>query len=375
MLIAVDARFLQATNEPDLTDFTKEVYRRLWCKHAEHQFILFTDNALEDELTLPENVSTVALTPKPTNFLLYKWWYDVALTLALKKYKADVFIATYGFGSLTSSIPQVSIVRDLTFLHQNKSLSTYSNHFCRKTSPSFLKKAAAIATLSNSVKEELGVLYHVNGAKMQTVGSGVASNFHPVEWHERELIKEQFADGCEYFVFSLNSYSQSNFLPALKAFSIFKKWQKSNMKMVVIGVFDERFGKEMDKLKSYKFNSEVFIKKEISVNETSAVVAGSYAFIFPTDTDVFPMPVLQAMACGVPVITGYSSSISEIAGDTALYANPLHPAEMAEQMKKIYKDEQLRSKLVEDGISKSKLHTWDNTSALLWKVIQEIHSQ
>ncbi|MGI8637226.1 MAG: glycosyltransferase family 4 protein [Segetibacter sp.] len=267
------------------------------------------------------------------------------------------------------------IVRDLAFLKQNNSLHSHSSNFCRKFTANFIKKAKAVATLSNSVKEELRARYDIERATLQTVGSGIGSYFHSVEWHEREIIKEQFSEGCEYFVFSSNAHSQASFLSVLKAFSIFKKWQKSNMKLLVIGVFVEGFGKELDKLRSYKFKSEVFIKKEVSEGETGDIVAASYVFIFPSSYEAFPLPVLEAMACGVPVITSRNSSMIEIAGDTALYADPFNPVEIAEQMKKIYKDEQLRNKLVEEGRSKSKLYNWDNTSTLLWQVIQPVHSQ
>src|SRR5207253_6366910 len=109
-------RFLHSSEVPDLRNFTNEVFGRLAVQHAEHEFIFFTDRPLNGAISFPENVTTVALTPRPTNVLLYKWWYDVKVSLALKKYKADAFIATCGLASLSTSIPQVLIVRDLAFL-------------------------------------------------------------------------------------------------------------------------------------------------------------------------------------------------------------------------------------------------------------------
>jgi alpha-1,3-rhamnosyl/mannosyltransferase len=75
------------------------------------------------------------------------------------------------------------------------------------------------------------------------------------------------------------------------------------------------------------------------------------------------------------VISSNNSSIVEFAGNAALYIDPTKPEDIAAQMKKIYKDEQLRNQLIEEARTKSKLHNWDNTARLLWQLIQQVHSQ
>lgn len=123
MRIAVDARLLQSSEMPELSEFTKEVFTRLAEQRTQHQFIFFVDSAFSGSITFSQNVTVVAITPAPTNILLYKWWYDIKLTLALKRNKADIFVATYGLGSLTTSVPQVFIIRDLAFLRKKKLFS------------------------------------------------------------------------------------------------------------------------------------------------------------------------------------------------------------------------------------------------------------
>jgi len=371
MRIAVDARLLQSSEMPELSEFTKEVFTRLAEQRTQHQFIFFVDSAFSGSITFSQNVTVVAITPAPTNILLYKWWYDIKLTLALKRNKADIFVATYGLGSLTTSVPQVFIIRDLAFLRKKNYFPYSSYSFYKKFTDGFIKKAKAVVTLTDFIKDELVSRYKLEKDVIETVGRGVNVSYKPITWEEKEQIKERYAAGCEYFIFA-NSIHRSNLLNTLKAFSIFKKWQKTNMKLFITGNFDEASKKELQKLVNYKYRNDVIVKEELPASEKPAVVAASYAMIFPSFYEGFGTPVLEALQSGVPVITSESSSMSEIAGDAALYINPSKPEDIAEQMKKIFKDEQLGSKLIEAGIQRAALYSWDKTTALFWKVIEQV---
>lgn len=374
MRIAFDARFLESNKMPEARDFTNEVFGRIAKQHPEHHFIFFVDSVLTKPAGLPENVTVITIKQKLVNAVMYKWWYDVRLAIALSKYKADLFVGSYGLISLRTSLPQILIVRDLSFLHKSY-YSPYNSHtFYRRFTHFFIKKAKAIVTLSDFIKEELINRYKPASA-IQAIGSGVDDFYKPVEWEERESIKQQFAEGCEYFVFTGGLHPRANFLNALKAFSIFKKWQKSNMKLVVAGKFTDSLDKDLEKLHSYKYRNDVIIKRDASNEQMASIIAASYAMIFPSFYEGFATPVLAAIRCEVPVITSSNSSMSEIAADAALYADPYKPQEIAEQMKLIFKDEQLRNKLIEASKQRSELFSWNKTAALLWQVIEEALSR
>ena len=84
------------------------------------------------------------------------------------------------------------------------------------------------------------------------------------------------------------------------------------------------------------------------------------------------VPVLEAMQSGTPVITSSRSSMQEVGGDAALYASPQHFEEIAEQMLLIYKDEALRSRLVEKGLERATSFSWDSTAEKLWAALEKL---
>lgn len=370
MRIAVDTRLLQSAEMPETAEFTREVFTRVAEQQPRHQFIYFVDSVLSQPYTFPNNVTVVAITPAPSNILLYKWWYDVKLTLALKKNKADIFVASYGLGSLATSVPQIFIIRELAFLKGKNYFPYNSYFFYKKFTSGFVKKAKVLVTLSDFLKQELVSLFKVNKDSIQTIGAAVSEPLKPITWEQKEQIKERYTQGCEYFIF-VNSIHQTSLLTTIKAFSIFKKWQKTNMKLLVTGNCNEATKKELQKLTTYKYKDDIVLKEQISKEEKQLIIAAAYAMIFTSFYEGFATPVLEALQSGVPVITLKNSSMSEIAGAAGLYIDNTNPADIAEQMKTVFKDEQLRSRLTEAGIQRAATYDWNKTATVLWKVIEQ----
>ena len=100
------------------------------------------------------------------------------------------------------------------------------------------------------------------------------------------------------------------------------------------------------------------------------LTAAAYAMVYPSYYEGFGMPVAEAMQSAVAVITSADSAMQEIAGDAALYADPDDIDGIAEQMKRIYKDETLRSELVRKGLERSQQYNWDLAAAHCWKAIE-----
>ncbi len=374
MRIAVDGRFLQQNAIQGAPIFVNEVILHLIQQYSEHQFLLLTDTDKTSLTNLPENAKLVTITPKPTNIVLYKWWYDIKLPLVLKKQKANVFIGTYGICSLMTAIPQLLIVQNLAFLSNSSSYGAKSLFSYKKFIAQFLKEAAAIAVFSDFTKKEIIDKYAVSEEKMTVIGGAADSSFKPLHWEEREKVKEQYAQGCEYFIFTGGINSQKNIIFLLKAFSVFKKWQKTNMKLLIAGNI-ERNKDFSEKLNTYKYKNEVFFAENLSVEELSKATAGAYAAILPFSDEGFTMAVLEAMQCEVPVITSADSSMAEIAGGAALYADPAKPEEIAEEMKRIFKDEHLRNKTAAAGKERAKQYNWDATITRAWQAVEKAVSR
>lgn len=375
MLIAVNTRFIVTGQLEGYGYFTKEVFFLLAHNHPEHQFIFFFDRPFDTSLVFPKNVTPVVVPPKARHALSFRWWFDVKIPLALKKYKADVFVSPDGFCSLITKVPQVVVIHDLAFIHHPKFIPTIHRIFYKRYTPLFLKKASVVATVSEFSKNDIIDQYHVDEQKIINVSSAAKTIFQPVEWDEKEAIKTEYADGCEYFIFVGGIHPRKNLLNLLKAFSLFKKRQRSNMKLLVAGRMAWDYDKITEKMETYKFRQDVKLLGYMGEAALAKLVAAAYALVFPSYFEGFGVPILEAMQSHVPVITSNTSSMTEIGEEAALYADPTDAADIADQMKRIFTNENLRSQLVEKGKLVAAKYSWQRTSELMWQAIQQAVSK
>ncbi|SRR6266496_2610280 len=369
MRIAVNTRFLLSDYLEGYGYFTFEIFKYLTHSYPEHQFIFIFDRPFDKRFIFAPNITPVVIGPPARHPLIWKYWYDVKIPLVLKKYKADVFVSADGLCSLTTKLPQCLVVHDLAFLHYPSHIKKSQLFFFKRYVPKFLKKAKSIATVSEFSKRDISHHYKTDPRKINVVYSAAKEIFKPVAIEIAEETKNKYANGKEYFLYVGAIHPRKNLLNLLKAFAIFKKRQRSNIKLILAGRLAWKYDFFMQNLKKYKYRDEVIMLGYLCEDELVKIIASSYALLYPSLLEGFGVPVLEAMKCNVPVITSSHSSMEEIAKDAALYADAENFEDIAENMMRIYKDENLRKELIEKGKMIAPQYSWQRTAELLWQSI------
>ncbi len=369
MRIALNAIFLQKDQLEGYGYFVQEIFSRLAKKYPEHEFIFLFDRAYDEQFIFSSNVKPLVVTPKARHAISFKYWYDVKLPLALRSVKPDVVVQPYGFCSLTTNFPQLLVVHDLAFKHHPQFIAKHHLYYYKAFTKKFLNKAKHIATVSEFSKNDIVHQYKIDPQKIDVVYSAAKNIFQPIDIVHQQKIKEQYADGKEYFLFVGGIHPRKNLFNLLKAFSVFKRRQRSSMKLLVAGRLAWQYDTIVEKLKTYKYRSDVVLLDYLPEAELAAVTASAYAIVFPSFFEGFGVPVIEAMQSNVPAITSNVSSMPEIGGSAALYADPNNPEDIAKQMMELYKDESLRNRLIEAGQAQCIKFSWDKTADLLWQSI------
>ena len=371
MIIAVNTRFLLKENLEGMGYFTREVFRLLTNQYKEHQFYFLFDRPYDETYIFSCNVTPVVVGPPARHPLLWKFWYDVKIPSVLKKIKADVFISPDGFCSLTSKIPQCLVVHDLGFLHYPETYRKSHELFYKRYTPLYLKKAKMIATVSHFSKKDIITQYKTADEKINIVYSAVKKIFHPLNIQQKEIIKEKYTEGKEFFIYTGALQPRKNLVNLLKAFSLFKKRQHSNWKLVLAGRLAWKNDDFLHLLKTYKYRNDIITPGYISESVLAQLTASAYAMIYPSLFEGFGVPVLEAMKSEIPVLTSANSSMQEIGEEAALYFDPLSVNDMAEKLMLIYKDEDLRNSLIQKGKQRAGEFSWQRTADLLWQCIKK----
>lgn len=369
MIIAVNTRFLLADYLEGYGNFIYETFQRITKQFPEHEFIFIFDRPYNKRFVFGTNVRAVITGPAARHPLLWKWWYDIKVPGILKKYKADVFVSCDGFCSLSTKVPQCLVVHDLAFLHYPAAIKKSHLLYYKRYIPKFLNKAKSVATVSEFSRQDIITQYKTESAKIDVVYNGVKEIFQPVSEEDRTATKNKYTEGKEYFIYAGAIHPRKNLITLLKAFSVFKKRQQTNMKLVLTGRLAWKYESFKEGLKSYKYRSDVVMTGYVEEGELIRLIGSSYGMVYPSLFEGFGVPVLEAMKCNVPVITTVNSSMQEIAKDAALFAEANSHTDIADKMMLLYKDESKRKELIQKGRVVAQEYSWDRTADLLWQSI------
>ncbi len=367
MIIAVNIRVLSGNSE--ISHLLVDCFEMMAANQPEHEFIFIAEKEFEEQKNSLQNVKRIILFQQSANPLFWKLWYNYKLPSLLKKVKAAVFISADGICSLRTNLPQYLFVNDLVFLHHPEWYSKRYLRFIKSNSVGSLQQAKNVFTFSNVLKNEIVQQYSVAENKITVVPATSGKKYKPVSQRTREQVKEKYTDGKEYFLFSGAIHPRSSLVNLLKAFSLFKKRQKSNIQLIIASKNNSDDAAFVESLKLYKYRNEVILIPGINEELLQKITASAYACIniSPLHNDI--VSLLNAMQCEVPVIAGNFHIAIEILGDAALFVNSSLPENIAEKLMLLYKDENKRTDLIKKGIEQSTKYSLTETADVLWKNI------
>jgi glycosyltransferase involved in cell wall biosynthesis len=362
MIIAVNTRLNTEMQPEGYEAFMFSILDHLSEKFPQHKFIYIFDQPYNNSYIFAKNVTPIIAGPKASNSLRLQYWFNYKIPALLRKHKAGVFLSMEGICSLRTKIPQCLLVSDIGFLQSPQLMKKPQTRFYKKFTPVFLAKAKSIATLSEYSKKVITDNYKIPAENITVIHPGIDDIFKPLDWEEQEIIKEKYTEGKSYFLCSGNS----NLINLLKAFSFFKKRQKSNMQLLIAGNTDENFKKE---LKTYKFREEVKLLEGLDKTELAKITAASYAIVYPVLYNDIALPALQALQCNVPLVMSDSGSLPSVFGEVALYVDPENFEDIAQKMMLVFKDEDRAKELVKAGNELMRQYQPGKTADLLMQCI------
>lgn len=354
--------------------FPLDIVDELINRKPEHEFAIVTDKFNSKRFSVKKNVSVIIVSNSTRHPLLSKWWHDIKLPGILKRHKADVFVSFNGFCSLTTTVPQCILLHDLSFLYKTSLPKRSHLFFYKRYLPKFLQKANTIISSSFFLKKEITTQYKIAAGKIDVIHAAASEMFHPLSEKEKEEIRLKYSDGKNYFVAVAAPHYDKSLISLLKAFSVFKKMQKSNWKLIMIRGELTANKKIVESLKKYKYRNDVVLADKLTQEEFVTLIGSAYALIDLLPRNGIDTTMLNAMKCHVPVITSSDPARKEQCEEAALYAEPNDHKDIADKLMLLYKDETLHSSLVE----KSKIVTGRNSHAnqadLLWQSIITSHN-
>lgn len=368
--IAVNTRLLIHGRVDGIARFAAETLRHMVLAHPEHRFVFFFDRAYHPSFIFADNVTPVVVWPQARHPWLFRFWFEKRLPSLLKKHQTDVFLSPDGFLSLSSHCKQVAVIHDLNFEHYPDYLPAHITRYYRRYFPLFAHKATRIATVSEFSKKDIVLQYKVDEKKMDVVYNGISPHFLPVSEEVKKQICEKYTQGNAYFIFTGSLHPRKNISGLLLAFEHFKKQKPSSIKLVLAGNKMWWTSEMQAVYNTLTHKHDVIFTGALPDDELSLLVASAQCLVYPSFFEGFGIPVIEAQACEVPVICSHSTSLPEVAADSAYLVNPKNIEDIARAMQDMC-NESNRANWIEKGRENMLRFSWKRTAELLYTSLEK----
>lgn len=371
MHIAVNTRLLLSGKLEGIGWFTFETLRRICKQHPEHQFTFIFDRPYNPDFIFEDNVSAIVLPPAARHPVLFYTWFEWRIPPLLRHIKADLFLSPDGYLSLHSEIKQLAVIHDINFEHYPQHLPVAARKYLKYYFPKFANKATRIATVSEFSKTDIVKQYNVNPEKIDVVYNGFSKHFKPISAEKAQAIRKLLTQGSPYFIYVGALQPRKNIGNLLLAFDAFREKHNQAFKLVLTGEKKWWSRKTEAIFAKMKYGKDVIFTGRMEQEKLAETLAAAHALCYVSFFEGFGIPLLEAMAADVPVITSGTSSMPEVAEDAALYASPFDYNSIADAMFQLANNTQLRNELIEKGRVQIQKFSWEHTASKLWDSIEK----
>lgn len=302
-------------------------------------------------------------------------WEQTFLPLLVKRHRIDLLHSPHYTIPLVKFCPTVVTFHDMIFFLHPEMHLYYKRLFFRSIIPLSARIADAIVAASENTRSDIIKLMGVSGQKVHTIPYGISPIFHPVTDPEelcRARAKYELPE--KYFIYVGNFEPRKNIPGLIRAFARLRP-KDINCWLVLAGTRGWQDSAIFSTLEELNLADRVLLPGFISQADLPAIYSSSIALVYPSRYEGFGLPVLEAMACGAPVITSNISSMPEIVGDAGILIDPTDEDELADAMHRVSSNNGLRAQLAGTGINRAKSFSWDRAARETLSVYSNILSR
>ena len=373
MRIGIEAQRIFRKNKHGMDYVVLQEIKELQQFDTHNEYFVFVapgeDRCLEDS----KNVHIIEIGGN-----IYPIWEQITLPKAVSELKLDLLHCTSNTAPIRCSVPLVLTLHDIIFMEprdkSNKSL--YQNMgwlYRRLVVPRILKKCKYIITVSDFERNNIITRLGIPSERMVMIYNGYNEWFKPLkdlDMKYRKYIKEP-----GYFFFLGNTDPKKNTERTLIAYSKYLELSKVKRKLLMADLDKSYLDDIIVKNHIENIYPNIQMPGYIVNSDLPYIYNNAFAFLYTSLRESFGIPLLEAMACGTPVITSNTSSMPEIGGRNAILINPESPGEIAQMMIKLEKDRDFYNQQKELGIKRAKLFSWRQTAEQLLEVYERVYKR
>ncbi len=326
--------------------------------YSSHRWIKDADHALKANQALATIRKNIPL--KGPALRLYTWQKNLWFKNKSKPFDSDYILHSPNYLLLPFEGPCISTIHDLSFLRYPETHPKERVDLLEKELPKTIDQANVIITDSEFIKQEVHDMLSVPLDKIKVVPLGVSDEFKPQKTENLTPVLHKYKlDNIKYLLAVATLEPRKNLNSLLDAYLLLPKKMRQEYKLVIAGASGWLSKKIKRRIEMLVNRGDIISMGYIDGSDLPYIYSGAYGFVFPSLYEGFGLPILEAMASGVPVLTSTSSSLPEVAAGAAILTNAHDIDDISKGMVKLIEDIEWRNCATEKGLNRAKDYTWE----------------
>lgn len=307
----------------------------------------------------------------------YPYWEQVALPAALNRYKIDLLHTTSNTAPISPAVPLIITLHDIIYLEKGgvKGATWYQKLgtvYRKWNVPRVVPKAKLLITVSEFEKKRIQQHFGPE-TNVQVVYNGISDRFFQESTAEEILRVKQLYQLPDKFVFFLGNTDPKKNLPnVLKASLRILREGPKDLSIVIADYDAERLRSMLKENQASELEPRFVLPGYIRNTDLPAIYSSSELFLYPSLRESFGIPIIEAQACGAPLITSNTSSMPEVAGPESLLVTPSDSDEIANAALRVLQDDSLKQQLITDGKRNARRFSWKQTAQSTLRLYDEV---
>ena len=286
------------------------------------------------------------------------WWTQFQLPKIYHQLKSQLLFSPVPEAPIFTDCRYIVTAHDFIPLHFPKKFST-STVYHRYYVPHILNQAQHIICNSQATAKDIGDFFDIPTSKITPI---------PLAY-DRQHFQFLNLPTKNYFLYIGRQEAYKNLRRIISAFCEIP--QSQDYELWLVGSTDLRYRPALDtQITALGMTDRIKFLEYVHYSDLPKIINQAMALVFPSLWEGFGLPILEAMACGTPVITSNLASMPEVAGDAAILVDPYDTNQIADAMRMVAEDSQLRSKLRQSGLARAKQFSWEKTGKATAMVLE-----
>lgn len=373
MRIGIEAQRLFRRKKHGMEVVALELIRHLQALDKVNEYFIFVKDD-EDRQCVQETANFRIVTVPGFS---YPDWEQVHLPRAVKAYRLDVLHCTCNTAPLRVSVPLVLTLHDIIYLESvsfsGTAYQNFGNLYRRWVVPQIVKNCQKIITVSHYERQCISQRFPDQAGRIAVAYNAVNRTFGLITDEEKlGYYREKYQLPNAFILYFANPSPKKNARNTLAAYHHYVEMSEQPLPLVVADTNRDYIEQVLKDLGMAHRAPPIHIIDFIPFDVLPYVYNLASLFLYTSKRESFGMPILEAMACGTPVITSNTSAMPEIAGQAALQANPLDPQAIGQQIRTVLADQALQRELVSQGRARANDFTWERTAQQVLGIYQAV---